>query len=110
MGVVACSYPVDQGSVRQGVFGWGHLSQITTYFESRRGWRSSRWESLGRSLQETGWAAAMRCQRSCYPSSWRACCPPCPCRGCERAVLAVRSTHQHWSLTQFIGSTDGEVG
>ena len=106
MGVVACSYPVDQDSVRQDVFGWGHQSRITTYFERRRGWRSIQWESLGRNLQETGWAAAMLCQTTSCPSSWRACCPPCPCRGCERAVLAVRSTHQHWSLTQFIGSTD----
>jgi hypothetical protein len=52
MGSVACSYPEDQDSVRQGVFGWGHQSQSSTYFGSRRGWRSSRSGSLDRSLQE----------------------------------------------------------
>lgn len=93
-GADLCSYPIGQGWVRRGVIDWGHRSPTTTYFESRRGWRSRRWGSLGLSRRETGWFAATRCQRS-YPSSSQACCPPCPCRECVRAVLAVRETHQH---------------
>jgi hypothetical protein len=54
MGSDMCSYPVGQGWVRQGVFDWGRLSQITTYFESRRGWRSSQWASLDPNRRETG--------------------------------------------------------
>jgi hypothetical protein len=98
MGFDACSYPEEQGWVRQGVIDWGRLSQITTYFESRRGWKSSRLVSPGPNRRETGWAGGMRCRRSC-PSSCRACCPPCPCREYAIAVLAVRTSdmrHQHW--------------